>query len=1007
MAFDYPEIRKCKGLFAQQNSFDVPDGALERSLNIVVNNDDIISKVRGYYQYYDPSSSILNNLFYYKSTLLAAFADKMAYFTDIGSSPNETGMATTLTGQAIAITSTRVSRSVEQNGNLYATTDNGVVKIDNYNAKVFKAGSPPALDLRGSFFAANGPISGESEVGYRVCFGRTDANDNLILGAPSDILTLTNQKIVAASWSRTSNIVTVTSVGHGLATGMSITVSDSTGAGDKVTDGSHTITVTTVDAFTLSSTASNTTGTLDYTATRESLLEFSVPREITTAADLYFFQIYRTTQTNSSTVSPTPDFRLIDQQTLTSAQITAGLVTYQDEIDDILVAFAPELYTNPNSREGELQANTRPPLCDDVALFANYVFFAKCTTRHVLDLSVVDAGSLSTGDYVELKVDATTRRYVARSGVGNKTTKSTSIANTGGKIEITSAAHGLLNGDSIYISEITGGTLTDGAYFVVNKAADTFQIALTSGGVAIAYSAVTSLYFQGVTNGTYSIFQLNNSSLSVSVQLRDTAQGLIKAVNRDASSLLYGNYASGISDTPGKIRFTAVGFTGVIYMRASSAGAGSAFAPILPATFDGTVFSKNDNQPNVVFISKVGEPEAAPLLNKLTIGSKNKNILRILPLRNSLIVLKEDGVFKVTGDSPANFTSVPLDNTVFVIAASSAALLNNQVYFLANQGVCIATDSAVNIVSRRIELLIEPIIGQSTIAANTAALGYESDRTYQVSTNTPNDTTKTITYRHNTINDTWTESDVLFNAGVVGPGNKLFLVSSGNKLLKERKYGNRLDFVGQNYSGTVVSVSSDLLGAVITVSGYAPQQGDLFLKDGVFSRIASSVLTTGSDYAIVFTKATNLIATDVEPLYERIESEIVYAPFHAGMVGRMKQFSQLQIHTRGPSVSRLTVGFTGYAFGGSEETVWNSSSVTGASGGWGNEPWGFFPWGLPDGINIINSTQPAPPIRLWVPLFQQRTTFIQTVIKHREAGESIDIQAMSWAIRAYKERVSK
>jgi hypothetical protein len=81
--------------------------------------------------------------------------------------------------------------------------------------------------------------------------------------------------------------------------------------------------------------------------------------------------------------------------------------------------------------------------------------------------------------------------------------------------------------------------------------------------------------------------------------------------------------------------------------------------------------------------------------------------------------------------------------------------------------------------------------------------------------------------------------------------------------------------------------------------------------------------------------------------------------------------------------------------------------VASASGGWGFEPWGFFPWGLADGIDIQYLTQPALIVRLYVPLFQQRNTFIQPYLVHRQGGESLDIQAMSWAMRAYAERVSK
>ncbi len=1010
VAYSYPEIKNFLGLFAQANSFSLPDGAMETAENIVINDDGVLAKMRGFYNYFTPTLKTLNQLFNYQNKLISIYEASASYFTDTGSSPNYTGSEHALSGQSFTCAAPRVSRGLEQNANQYFTADNGIMKLDAYNGTLFLAGAPPGLDIRGGFTADNGPILADSEYAVRVVFGRTDANNNLILGAPSDILTLTTQNTLVVPYTRSGGgpyTVTATLVGHNLSVGMTITVSAGTTA---TVDGTHVITAVTASTFVWSQVADpGASGTFSFKTTRQGIYEFTVPSDISNVSQQWFYQIYRTSQSGSASISPTADFRLIDQVLLTSAEISAHFVTYIDEVDDVLVEFAPELYTNPNSREGELQANYRPPLCDDMALFNNYVFYANCETRQTLEVDVIDAGALAAADYIEIKIDAVTRRYVAQAGVGNRTVKADSITNSGGDLRIDYVAHGLTNGETIYISTITGGSLTAGSYFVVSAATDTFKISLTSGGSPIAYSAVTELYFEGVTNGTYPIFQLDKTSATVSAQLRNTAQGIVKAINRDQSSLIYANYTSGITDTPGKMQFTAKGFTGVIYVRANSAAAGAAFYPVLPSSFaSGTqVFSKNDDQPNVVYISKVGEPEAVPYVNQIPVGSRNKAIKRIFALRNSIIVLKEDGVFKITGDNPINFTVTILDNTVQVVAANSGATLNNQVYFLAINGICVATDSAVEIVSRRIENRIENIIGLSNISAITSAVAYDSDRTYRISTAFPNDSTKTITYFHNSINDTWTESDQLFNGGVVGPNDIMYYISTDNKILKERKNGTRVDYGNQNYSITVTTVDSDSMGALINSSAHAPQVGDFIVMSNVITRIESVENVAGSDYQVTFFRTTNLVDGNTPTLYARIVSNIRMAPFHAGVLERGKQFSQLQLHTRSPSITKITCTFSGQTFGGSEVTNWLANLVSGNSGGWGFEPWAFFPWGLADQINNFFATAPAPVVRLYVPLFQQRNTFIQATLLHEMGGEAIDIQAMSWAIRAYQERVSK
>lgn len=1009
MAYSFIEIKKFLGLFNQANSFALPDGAMEEAENIVINDDNVISKMRGFYQYNQPSVGTLNALFNYQSHVIAAFNNKTSYYTDTGSAPNYTGTETTLSGATVAITSPRVSRGLEQNGNLYYTTDNGVLKLDAYNATIFQAGAPPGLDIRGNFTSANGPIEAETQFAVRVVFGRKDANQNLILGAPSDILTLTNQKTIGATYTSSGGgpyTVTVTSANHNLATGMSVTMS---GASDTDANVTATVTVTGPSSFTYSTVGDPGSGTIDWKSTREAIYWFSLPTDITNTSQEWFYQIYRTSQSGSSSVSPSADFRLIDQVAITSAEITAGFVTYIDEVDDVLVEFAPQLYTNPNSREGEDQANYRPPKCQDMALFLNYVFYADCETRQFLDLDVIDATAMVSTDYIETKVDATTRRYVAVTGVGNRTVKSESITNSGGDLRVDYTAHGFSNGFKIYISTITGGSLTAGFYYVVSANANDFKISLSSGGAAVAYSAVTSLYFEGSTNGTYPIFQLDRSSGTVSAQLRNTGQGIVKALNRDTSSLIYGNYTSGLTATPGEMRFTAKAFTGVIYVRANTTAAGEAFYPILPSSFSvGTqVYSTNDVEINAVYISKIGEPEAVPLVNKIFVGSRNKAIKRILPLRNSIIVLKEDGVYKITGDNPINFTVTPLDTTVYVVSANSAAALNNQIYFLAVNGICVATDSAVEIISRRIENRIETIVGLSNINTITSAVAYDSDRTYRISTTLPNQDSKVITYFHNAINDTWTESDQLFSGGVVGPNNIMYYISTDNRILKERKDGTRIDYSNQNYSVTVTSVGSDLMSAVISSSSHTIQPGDFIVKSDLITRIKSVTALSATSFSVTFYIPTNLAAADSVILYQRIVSTVKMAPFHGGILERGKQFSQLQMHLRSPSVTRLGVTFTGQTFGGSENTDWIATNVGDAVGGWGYLPWGYFGWGLSEGIDNFYQTQPAPVIRLWVPLFQQRNTFIQATLLHEMGGEAIDIQAMSWTVRAYQERVSK
>ena len=998
MAYEDPEIRTFRGLYKQRNSFNVPDGALETAKNVVIVDDDIIAKRRGFYQFINPSSAV-NAIFNYQDRLVMIHSDKSSYLTETGSAPSETATETVHTGDAVTVTSPRVSRSVQANKNLYFTTDEGVRKLESFDGKVSGSGVPPAGDLRGTFLTGNGTFQGNSQVGWRIVFGRRDSNDNLLLGAPSDILILANNLVEAAGYSYADPLITVTKVGHGLVTGQIITVSNASQT-DK--NGTYSVTVVDPDTFTYSivgASASGAGNTLDYQTDKKVLLEFSIPDEIDDVADNWFVQIYRSTPSNEDSATPNPDFKLVSERNITAAEITANVAFFTDELPNELLG--AELYTNPNSREGELQSNQRAPFAEDLEEYKKHVLYSNVKTRHVINLSVIAPSNLVSGDFIEVNVDATTRKYIAREGLGNKTTTVESVAVSDPTITLTVTAHGLSNGDIVLVSR-TVGTLVPGEYTVSGVTVNTFDI--TSAGVT-----ATDLDVQGVRDSAGDfIFHLDKSSGSVSVQLRETAQGLVKAINRDTTNLAVARYTSGIVDVPGQLRLQAKGFTGNIRLRANTTTAGDTFSPTLTTDFADTV-SDNDEKVNVFFASKTLEPEAVPLVNFFAVGSEDKKIFRSIALRDSTLILKEDGVFRLNGDNPSNFSITVLDNTIFCISDRLVDVINNQVIFMSNQGVCLATENSVQIVSRKIEDVIQPILTKSALPTVGGAVSYESERLWLLSTIEPNTDDVSTTYVYNIINDSWTTwDDVLFKNGVIGPNDKLYLIGTDNLVVKERKNGTKIDYCGQNYPSTINTVSSDGTTAEIEVTGAAPVPGDVFVINDVFTRIDSASLVSGDNYDVVFSQPSPLEAGEMPVFYKGYESIIKLSPFHGGKVGKLKQFSQMQVHLRQSNASRFFITYAGAYLRTSTETDWRRFLLpAGGGSGWGFEPWGFFPWGNVDAIEISFGTQPSAVVRDYIPRVAARDTFIQPILKHIEAGELITIQAISFSVRANLERLTK
>lgn len=188
----------------------------------------------------------------------------------------------------------------------------------------------------------------------------------------------------------------------------------------------------------------------------------------------------------------------------------------------------------------------------------------------------------------------------------------------------------------------------------------------------------------------------------------------------------------------------------------------------------------------------------------------------------------------------------------------------------------------------------------------------------------------------------------------------------------------------------------------------APEVGDVLIQSGTVNRI-SGVTSLGSNTYNLTLKAQASFVVGGSPspiLYKNYTTTIKTSPFHAGAIGRSKQFAQLQLHMRDMSIRDMNITFGGQSYGSSPSVDWESTD-TQSNLGWGLAQWGLFAWGLSDTTAITYKTETAPIIRVYVPLIAQRSTFIQPILTHKNAAEEINLQAITYAVRGYGERVSR
>lgn len=250
--------------------------------------------------------------------------------------------------------------------------------------------------------------------------------------------------------------------------------------------------------------------------------------------------------------------------------------------------------------------------------------------------------------------------------------------------------------------------------------------------------------------------------------------------------------------------------------------------------FSAEVASDNSINQNRLYYSKINQPEAVPLVNFIDIGPRDKAIQRIMALRDSLIVLKEDGVYVISGPSAPNFSVRLSDSSALTFAPDTATNLNNLIYVLTSQGIVTVSETGVGVISRNIENKIQEVTSSRfDYKLMSWGMASESDRCYLIWL--PEKTTDgyaTQAFRYNTFTRTWTRWTKPANCGIVNPADdKIYLgdASSRPYVLKERKNFERQDYADREI---VRSLGANAIsGLKFTISSVAElEPGDSIVQ---------------------------------------------------------------------------------------------------------------------------------------------------------------------------------
>ncbi len=940
-----------KGLYTSPNNLSgVPQGALEVADNIVINSKNIAGSRRGQTQYGSPltvGSGQVNKLFNYASSLITSYDNKLAYDSGGGTWIDYSG---TYSDPA----TNYKMRSLEALRNFYFTTSTGVFKLDSLTGTPRKAGVVRALGGTASLTGASGFLIADSAVAYRMIWGYRDANNNLILGSPSQRLVVSNA----------------------------------------------------------------TVGAVDVTLT------FTIPAAITTE---YFYQIYRSNGTITAADEPSDELQLVLQGNPTSAEITAKTFTVLDQTPYSLMRAT--LYTSP-SQEGIANANDEPPFALDMDIFKGSAFYANIRQKQRLTIAMISVDSPSLGYYVDGTV-GTTSASPTLTTIASTTDLRVGMRIIGVGIPTDTRILAIAGANSVTMNKNATATATVSVEFQ-----DRFTIGGVDYWAGTTQTVATNTFLvdvsgtpgQNINNTAVNMLQIINTSSSNTTLygyyisgVEDLPGQILFEERSIGGSAFFATSTAGTSFSPTlplekyissntvanpTVVTTALAHglgTGDIIQIFSSNSTptinGQQTVTVLsPTTFsvpvhvtiagtagyfinnDDYVVSDNDARQNRVAISKQSQVEAVPIYTYFDIGSANFPIQRVVALRDGIFFFKNDGVFRLSGESFSNFTVTLVDNTVALKVPESAVPFNNQVFCFTTQGVCAVTDSGVQIISVPIEDRLLELSSEQFTNFMSASFGvaYESARIYMFFTVTDtDDEAATQAFVYNSLTDTWTRWPISRTCGVVNTTvNKLFMAQADTgQILIERKSFTTDDYADEQYAvtiNTVVSTSEVILASATNVVAGMTLKQDTHKT--LILEVNGTTLTLDPEKGLTAGAAT---------VYTPIENTVQWVPIDTENPGILKQFSEITLFFKDAAFSEIIASFsTNVSLGVIDVPVHNISV-----GGWGLVPWGQGPWGgTLGGKNAL---------RTYVPQEKQRGSWLTLKLSTNEAFTGFTLEGVS------------
>ena len=783
-------VLEAQGLYTDPNPLSSVDpGALVACTNLAYDRINIYEKSRGFKPCATLSGLIQKYLEYQGKTL--------AYYLKNGTTQtlaHDIGNCNFVDYGPVSNSSYPMF-ATSANNNLYFTSDEGIKKLDSVIGTITNAGVPQGLGGTYTLIpvTTGNVIQTGYKTAYRIVWGYVDANENLILGAPSPRIPVVNNS----------------------------------------------------------------------GATQDVQLIVQIPDQITLTT--YFYQVYRAEEVLNTT-EPLDEMYLVDQVTLTAADLVNGYVTFDDHVS--INDTGATIYTAP-SQQGIQNSYYQPPYAKDIGTFEGTNFYANTKTKQIILLTLTKV--LATGfGYFSTTGDTTAGSYIILN-----------VADT----------------SNVQVGQLITSPDLNPDTFVLGKTATTITISLPAINTIVG-SALTLRDFISIDSEYYYADSTNNPVnryFNVNTDIESATINFVNLVNDISTS--FNAYYLGIGEIDkGVFEIEALTFSQSAFTVNSSQG--TAFITNLPQT------STNEEFGNRLYLSLQDQPESVPFGNWIDIGTKEFQIDRILFLRDSWYVFKSNGdIYKGVG-ATINTVSVRLFNSNAKLRGIQLpAILDNNIFCFSDQGVIVVNDNGVETISYPIERELFKIskIRNTSFEDVSFGIGYESDRKYIMFVTTEStDTVATQAYVFNILTKGWArlERDASFGFWNITE-DRLYLGT--DEVFQERKEYNETDFSESEVDVTITASSGNTV-TVVDATGVVV--GWTLYQDGV-----KSIISEINGLVLTLTKSVtwNIGAAKV---YEPMQFSFSYVPQTYRNFVRNKQHQELTHYVENATFESITQSIT-------------------------------------------------------------------------------------------------